>query len=267
MGVALLAQLRELRPDVVHVQCIDTLDPALVAEMHKSARLVIGQIAAPPPTSRALRAYDLLVSSLPNFVARFRRMGLDAEWLPLAFEPTLVERIGQQPRTVALSFVGSLSRQHRRRVELLEGVAARQPVSVWTADSAGLPLKSPLRGDLHPAAWGAEMYRVLASSQVTINTHIDIAGAYANNLRLYEATGMGALLLTDRKSNLGELFDVGREVVAYADARECAEMATYYVQHPEQASAIAAAGQTRTLRDHTWLDRMMRLVEIIRRRL
>ena len=111
------------------------------------------------------------------------------------------------------------------------------------------------------------MYRVLASSRLTLNHHLDVAQGYSNNLRLYESTGMGALLLTDEASNLIELFDVGREVVTYSSARDCADKAEYYLAHPDEASTIAAAGQARTLRDHTWRDRMERLVEMAQKRL
>jgi len=111
------------------------------------------------------------------------------------------------------------------------------------------------------------MYRVLGRSRITINTHIDVAEEYANNLRLYEATGMGALLVTDDKVNLRELFEVGREVVAYRDATDLAEKVRWYLEHPAEAATIAAAGRERTLRDHTWRDRMARLVAMFEARM
>ena len=39
----------------------------------------------------------------------------------------------------------------------------------------------------------------------------------ATNMRLFEATGCGAMLITDAKQNLGDLFSVGVEIVAYRD--------------------------------------------------
>jgi spore maturation protein CgeB len=111
------------------------------------------------------------------------------------------------------------------------------------------------------------MYRVLARSRITINTHIDVADGYANNLRLYEATGMGALLVTDRGRNLADLFEEGVEVIAYENAAECRDLIRYYLDRTDEASAIAAAGQERTLASHTWDDRMARLVGILEPRL
>lgn len=267
IGEAVLEQVKFHRPDVVHVQCMDTLDPRLITELRGLVRLVVGQIAAPISMERAQAGYSLIVSSLPSFVARFRAAGLDAEWLPLAFEPSLLETIGPRRREIQLSFVGSISRNHQSRLNLLETIAERMPLSVWTGETGELGQQSPLRRDLRGPAWGVDMYRVLASSRVTLNHHIDIADGYANNLRLYEATGMGALLLTDAGSNLGDLFDVGREVVMYDSVEDCAEKAEHFLAHPAEAATIAAAGQARTLRDHTWRNRMERLVNMIEKRL
>jgi spore maturation protein CgeB len=84
-------------------------------------------------------------------------------------------------------------------------------------------------------------------------------------MRLYEATGVGTLLVTDRKDNLGDIFDVGKEVVAYGSREEAADLIHYYLAHPEEAEAIAKAGQMRTLRDHTYKKRMEELIPILDR--
>jgi hypothetical protein len=262
MWVALLAQVRSYRPDVVHIQCVDLVPPEIVRAIRDEVRLVVGQLAAPlPPWS--IGGYGLMVSSLPNLVDRFRGLGLASEWLPLAFETSLHDRIRTDARDVSVSFVGSLSPHHSSRVTLLREVAARTRLDIWTADGTR-PELAELKASLHPAVWGREMYEVLGRSAATINTHIDVADGYANNLRLYEATGMGALLITDAKQNLGQLFDVGSEVVAYRDARECADLIAHYLARPAEAAQIAQAGRRRTLRDHTWLDRMTRLTEFAR---
>jgi len=94
------------------------------------------------------------------------------------------------------------------------------------------------------------MYHVLNCSRITLNHHGDVL-PYANNMRLFEATGVGTLLLTDWKENLGEMFDPGKEVVAYRTPEECAELIRYYLAHDDERQAIARAGQGRTLREHT----------------
>ena len=83
-------------------------------------------------------------------------------------------------------------------------------------------------------------------------------------MRLYEATGVGTMLLTDEKDNLGELFAPGRELVTYRDENELVERVNHYLQHDRERREIAAAGQARTLREHTYRHRMKELLAILR---
>ena len=267
MWSTLLAQIRDYRPDVVHIACMDLLPERIVETIATLARLVVGQVAAELPRDRGYRHYALVVSSIPDLVERFRRDGTAAEWLPLAFEPDIRRQLPEVERDVPVSFVGSFSGAHPNRFEVVNAVARVAPLQTWTAGRRRLPVGSAIAGTIRGQAFGADMYRVMARSRITLNTHAAVAGHAANNLRLYEATGMGALLVTEARSNLGELFDVGAEVVAYENPREAGELVRYYLDHPEDAQAIAAAGQARTLREHTWTNRMERLSRIIGERL
>jgi spore maturation protein CgeB len=103
------------------------------------------------------------------------------------------------------------------------------------------------------------MYQVLGQSKISINIHIDAAGDHANNMRLYESTGMGSLLITDSKKNLKDLFSVGSEVIAYNTVDQLCAAVEYYLVHEKEREAIALAGQKRTLREHCYGDRMNEL--------
>jgi len=61
------------------------------------------------------------------------------------------------------------------------------------------------------------------------------------------------------------MFEPGKEVVTYHNAEECAELIQYYLEHHEEREAIARAGQERTLREHTYYQRMQELVDIVRK--
>ena len=73
------------------------------------------------------------------------------------------------------------------------------------------------------------------------------------------------MLLTDRKDNLHELFDINKEVVTYSSKEEAAELVRHYSDHFEDAARIAKAGQARTLRDHSYAHRSRELVPILKR--
>ncbi len=86
-------------------------------------------------------------------------------------------------------------------------------------------------------------------------------------MRLFETTGVGACLLTDRKENLADLFEPDGEVLTYKSAEECAEKLRWVLDDEARRQRIAEAGQRRALRDHTFENRAARIDEIIRKHL
>jgi hypothetical protein len=264
----LAAQIDEYDPDVVINLAMEAISSAFLARRKRRRPfLLVGQHAAPlTPSMRDLSAYDLALSSLPNLVEHFRSRGVRSRQFRLGFGgKRVLEALGPaQPRAGAI-FIGSVGGSHSRGVVSLERVAAAIPeFKAWGHQSEALAADSPLRRALEPhPLFGIQMYRALASAAIGLNRHIDIAGPYANNLRLYETTGVGVLLITDEKQNISELFAPGEEIVTYRDDDELVEKVRYYLEHPGERERIARAGQERTLRDHTYLDRMKELLHII----
>jgi hypothetical protein len=117
----------------------------------------------------------------------------------------------------------------------------------------------PLAFGVQPPLYGNALIAAIRRSKICINVHIDSAGAFAGNARLFEVTGAGALLITDAKGNLSDYFEPGREVVTYHSYEECVALVRHYLAHPEEARAIAAAGQSRCLRDHSFRRRAQQL--------
>ncbi len=118
---------------------------------------------------------------------------------------------------------------------------------------------------LHDQVVALEYFKILSRSKLNLNKHIDCAEEFAGNVRLFEATGMGACLITDWKINLPEMFEPDAEIVAYRTPEECAEKVRYLLDHESERQAIAAAGQRRTLQDHTYEKRSEQLDSIVKR--
>ncbi len=263
----LAAQIRHYRPDVLLNQAMDHISGRILGEMKQHARMLVGQIAAPLPKHEDLRVYDLVISSLPNFVEHFRRLGAPSEVHRLAFEPAILLGLGSRGPDIPVTFVGSVSPTHDTRILWLEYLCQHPAVNVWVNGADSISKNSAIRRRNSGAAWGIEMYRILHRSKITLNHHIGIAESYANNMRLFEATGVGSLLITDWKVNLHEMFQPGTEVIAYRTPEECMELIRYYLEHDDERAAIAHAGQERTLREHTYLQRVRELADIVERHL
>ena len=263
----LIQQARAFEPDVVYVQNLHLLSDETLAELRKISGFLAGQIASAAPSKERLRGFDLILSSFPHFVEDFLRLGIQSEYFRIGFDPRVLEALGPRPEpTRDIVFVGALNAlRHRRGNRVLTRAAKALPVEFWGYDLRGRPPWSPIRRRYHGEAWGLEMFALLQSSRIVLNRHIADAGLYANNMRLYESTGVGSLLLTDSRHNLSELFAPGSEVVAYENPGDLVEKALYYLAHEDERAAIASAGQSRTLREHTYQVRMAELVEILGR--
>ena len=199
-------------------------------------------------------------------MAYFRKLGIPGELNRFAFEPGILENIDSgNGSEIPVSFIGNLSSSHRERILWLEHLSGKVDIHIWGAGVDSLSGDSSIRRNYMGKAWGKEMYGILQRSRISLNHHIDLAGSYANNMRLFEATGMGTLLITDWKENLHEMFEPGGEVVAYQNPEECAELIEYYLKHDGERETIACAGQERTLREHTYYHRMQEMVDIVQK--
>ena len=115
----------------------------------------------------------------------------------------------------------------------------------------------------HIPMMGIDMYNLLHQSIITFNKHTDAAKGDVGNMRMFEATGVGTCLLTDTGRNISDLFEEDKEVVTYRTIDEAVEKVNYLLDHPDEAEKIAKAGQARTLKDHTIMNRCQQIDEVM----
>lgn len=261
----LQAQIEDFRPDVVINQDTFHVDPRLMRRIKAIGNpILIGQIGVEPSRGIDWPVYDLMMSQLAANVEFFRRLGVRAEVNHLAFEPALLEALPPAPATdIDVSFVGTVSPDHRQRIALLEAVAGRYDLKLFGNPPQALPASSPLHRCFQGEVWGADMYQTLRRSRVTLNSHIDMAGREAGNMRLFEATGVGAFLLTDFKDNLHTLFAPDREVAVWRSVDDCLAAIGRALGDAAGRARIAAAGQARTMAQHTYRHRAAEIVGFI----
>jgi len=261
----LLAQIEEFRPDLVLNQDVFHVDTNLMRRIKNIGNpIVIGQVGIEPSRGEDWSVYDLLISQLPTTVRFFRRLGARAEVNHLAFEPGILDALPEAPAAdVDVSFVGSISLDHRQRIALLEAVAERYDLKLWGNRPQALPTSSPLHRCFQGEVWGTDMYQVLRRSRITLNSHIDLAGREAGNMRLFEATGVGAFLLTDFKDNLDTLFALDREVAVWRSIEDCLDRIAQYLRDDAGRAEIARAGQARTVAQHTYRHRAAEILGFV----
>lgn len=255
----LLDQVKMFNPDIVINQSLDGIPALAVKMIRPHTKFLVGQIAAPIPRGLDFTNYDLMISSLPNYIQQFKQKGLKAEFHPFAFDERVLNKVKIDSRDIGFSFAGSISIHHNNRNEYLLPLVKNQGLKIWGQGLEQFSVDSEIRKVHNGPVFGKGLLSILGRSQLTFNHHIGIAENYCNNMRMFEATGMGATLLTDKKNNLGDYFEEGKEVVSYGSLEECLEKVEYLSNNPEECRRIGSAGQVRVLKDHNYKNRMEEL--------
>lgn len=287
-----LEQIAELKPEVVYLQNYDVLPYAVRRDLKSRfpfvELLVIAQEAV-APTQKVMRelatADVLLLSSLPLH-RKCRDLGLSPHLVHSCFDPGVLSQL-PAPSKLAESplhdftFVGAsgYSPGHRRRHAALSELMKRTALEVWSTEepralswrstntSSRRPLSELDASRCHAPVFGLDFFKLLQRSRITFNCHRDAARGGVDNQRLFQATGVGTCLITDRAADLPELFEDGTEVVTYDCMDDCVEKVEYLLEHEDERRAIAAAGHRRTLADHSGRKRYTAIDEIIQQAL
>ncbi len=264
-----IAQAKQIQPDVFFIGSMFQYYGEFLEAIKPTTKKIYGWISCPIPEGKEPTQLSLVLTSLPSYVDKFRATGYQAELLPAAFDTSILAGLQQYApaQDIPFSFVGSLSGSHTKRIELVNYLFQKTPLEIFGLGTENIAIQDrrnflfkrlfthPTRHRLHEAVWGLEMFRTLQRSKITFNAHIDIAGEYAVNMRMYEATGVGTLLLTDGKQSKYRLFD-DHEVVYYDSPEDAVEKALYYLQHDAERQEIAKNGQRKTLTQYSYAENM-----------
>jgi spore maturation protein CgeB len=166
-----------------------------------------------------------------------------------------------------LGYLGtySVDRQPRLRRLLIE------PARTWQEG------RFVVAGPQYPAAirWSANVERMehlppnrhrefYNRQRFTLNVTRDdmIAAGHSPSVRLFEAAACGRPIISDRWAGLGELFEIGREILVADDA---AEVSRILRELPaDEADRIGADGRARVLAGHTAAHRAVELEDHLR---
>lgn len=269
VGRILKEQLIRAESHLVLVGDLSLLSARQVRSVREATGCIIfGQIAAPLPSGSHISGYDLIFSAHPGLVRALSKRGLDAKYLPLAYgEPTdIVAPTPFADRRNTAAFIGSFGRHHRINYTLLEALKQVCPdVEIYGNPSMRRLRALGMEGNLKGRVFGRGMLEIFGQVKVGVNRHAKFANSYAVNMRMYEVTGRGAVLLTEASENLHDLFPEGA-VVGYEDPISAAKLLDQILNGQLPANVIASKGQAHTLERHTYLSRSIDILNEYRAR-
>jgi acetyltransferase-like isoleucine patch superfamily enzyme/ubiquinone/menaquinone biosynthesis C-methylase UbiE len=271
-----MKQVESFKPDILYLLDPINFDSNFIRSLKKRPSLILGWRAASIPERTDWTEFDSILSNLTTCQQQALKAGAKstANYFP-GFPILIADAIKNEQKEKDVVFSGQCSHEHTRRIAYLNSVA-KAPLGL----NGGFSIGFFIAGDsqLLPAGiamhnygsrWGLEMYRVLKKGRIVLNIHLDMARNEnrANNMRLFEATGVGSFLLTDYLNYIGNYFEPGKEIETFKDQNELIEKIYYYLDHPEEREVIAKRGQERCLRDYSMTKKAEEFDMIIQKHL
>jgi hypothetical protein len=255
----LLAQVEAHRAEVFY-----NLDPMrygndFVRRLPGCVKKTIAWRAAPSPGAN-FAAYDLVVNNFPGILKDYSARGWNTAYFSPAHDPAMDGYAINDDRPIDVLFVGSYSRHHTRRAEVLEAIAAladRYDIKFCLATSrfmrlAQTPLGyfAPLRKHRTPRriravaqkpVYGRDLYELISKAKLVFNGAIDMSGEERGNMRCFETMGCRSLLFSD-EGRYPEGMVAGQTLLTYRSASDVVGLLEELLRAPQMLVAHADAG-------------------------
>lgn len=214
-----------------------------------------------------LAGYDAVFLKDSVVVRRYRdSLGVHAFYLPQGCNPRWHQPTGDlAPSTdkPSVSVVGNMyvTRFILVRELIRRGIEVRIHGPRW---SRWLPSDDAMVRSYsgHPV-FREEKAKAFRSASVVLN-NVVITEGDGLNVRLFEATACGGIVLTEWRDRLHELFDVPGEVTSFRSFDHLVDGIRRLTALPdEERKVLAAAGSARAHRDHTYRHRVERIVAVL----
>lgn len=206
-----------------------------------------------------------------EFLEELQRMGVkNAHYLPCAAHPPIHRPVKVTPHEQEkygsdLSFMGAgYYNRQQMYMKLLDF-----DFKIWGQDwNLASPLGRMIQQQGERIA-PEEYIKVYNASKINLNLHSSPTHEGVNphgdfvNPRTFELAACRAFQLVDHRSEMPELFEVGKEMITFKDPYDLREKIKYYLDHPEERDTIAGRAQERVLAEHTYTHRMEAMLEQI----
>ncbi len=156
--------------------------------------------------------------------------------------------------------IASLKLGETERVYLLEELGKKFKVDFFTRNTS-YPVKNVR---IHPSLdYYNELGKVYYLSKInlaftlpTIETGVP--------LRVFDIMGHNGFVLSNLQDEIGELFEIGRDIAVFRNAEELMELAGYYLTHEKERKKIATNGRNKVNNEHSLKTRLQQIIDICR---
>ena len=283
----LIQQIQYYKPDILYIGNVSIVNSTFIKKIKKFnfVKLILCFHCAPftPSIIKNLKDVDAIVTCTKGYQQSIsQKLNKNILLMHHAFDSDQQLSSSEEMRDIDVSFVGSLFLNkglHSNRVEMIyelmkkfkNNYIAINFSNKFFLNFVSLIFRSIFKFDLFKKIsffyrliyiyyfskkpiFGKKMLKILNRTKILVNTHIEDT-EYAGNMRLFEGTGSGCLLITDVKKDIDKLFKPNEEIELFSDKLDLIKKCTYYLKNQDKLNNISKAGLKKTLNFHSYKHR------------
>ena len=265
----LLKTVAAFRPELLFVIKGDEIFPEVLADIKNNYKTILLNWLPDNPfylglenVLKAIPIYDYIFTLDPAHLPQLKAYAKGVvDFLPLCCQPEIHRKINLTEEEIKqyscdICFIGTALPE---RTEILKKLLDYN-LGVWGEgwQKERYWLKEHYRGK----ASDEKMVKIYNASKIALNIHHPQALEGAN-LRTFEICGSGTFQLVDNRMSLLQLFRVGKEIVSFKDVEELKELIRYFLERDKERAVIAEGGYRRAHQEHTYLNRLRKIISII----
>lgn len=292
----LLEQIKYYKPNIIFIGNADLCQKQFIEELRKfkSVEKILAYHCAPftKKIIDNLKNVDGIVTCTKGYLKKIKLINNQKKlYLPHAFFQFSKNMIKNKKRKIDLTFIGSIflsQKLHDNRIDFVYQVMKNFNKNSFIAINFSkfflikiiwhffftllsfnffqkftnlfkiifIYLKS------NKPIFGKDMYKVLENSKIVINKHIEDT-KYAGNMRIFETTGSGSLLVSDNKKDLSEFFNINEEIITYKSNTDLIKKCKFFLKNNLHREKISSKGYKKTINKHNYLLRAKKMHNFI----
>jgi spore maturation protein CgeB len=192
------------------------------------------------------------------------------EYLPVACDPMVHAplSLGKEEKERWGSKVSFVGAGYHNRQQMFAAIC-ELPFKIWGTEWPECKPFDRLVQEGGRRLTPEEYIKIFNASDINLNLHssserdgVDPGGDFVNP-RTFELASSNAFQLTDERSLLSEVFEVGKEIVTFHDLNDLREKINYYLTHEDERKQVVQRARERVLREHTYAHRIQQMLTII----
>jgi spore maturation protein CgeB len=265
--------------DLIVMSTFNFLHPEVIYKYLKNPIKVIGFIDDPYSTYKCgipyLWAFDGAFYISPSYIDGMSFSESIKKWSnkPSTWWPLVPNKFKKHPsndnfftsRSIDVAYVGNPTASKVERLAKLKKVFGSQLVvhGRWPINGYYGLLRGLVGKPIYPhrvtSISNQERESLYLNTKIAFNMHVSDEASETGNMRMYETTAHGMMLLCDKATaNLHEqIYEPDVEAVYYDNLDHAIDLIKYYSSNDERRAKIAKAGYLRYWSDYEWEKNML----------